>query len=103
MTLLNLFLALLILGSSVLLILYSYVSRLYSEKGRFLVRGSKHNVEFFEEQIEPSLGITMEKAGLTFPLLVQMDLVSAACSAAAVRPARPDRPGRRRARTSSSS
>ena len=75
MTLLNLFLALLILGSSVLLILYSYVSRLYSEKGRFLVRGSKHNVEFFEEQIEPSLGITMEKAGLTFPLLVQMDLV----------------------------
>ena len=75
MNLMNLFLALFIVASSLLLVLYSYVSRLYSEKGRFLVRGSKDNVEFFEEQIEPALGITMEKAELTFPLLVQMDLV----------------------------
>lgn len=75
MTLLNLFFGLLILASSLLLLLYSYVSRLYSEKGRFLVRGSKDNVEFFEEHIEPALGISMEKAELTFPLLVQLDLI----------------------------
>ena len=75
MSLINLFHVLLILVSSLLLVLYSYVSRLYSEKGRFLVRGSKDNVEFFEEQIEPSLGINMEKAEMTFPLLVQMDLI----------------------------
>ena len=75
MRLIHLFYALLILGSSLLLVLYSYVNRLYGEKGRFLVRGSKDNVEFFEEQIEPSLGINMEKAELTFPLLVQMDLI----------------------------
>jgi CBS domain containing-hemolysin-like protein len=71
----NFFLLLLILASSLLLLLYSYVSRLYSEKGRFLFRGSKDNVEFFEEQIEPALGISMEKAELTFPLLVQLDLI----------------------------
>ena len=75
MTLINLFHGLLILASSLLLILYSHVSRLYSEKGRFLVRGSRDNVEFFEEHIEPSLGINMERAELTFPLLVQMDLI----------------------------
>jgi CBS domain containing-hemolysin-like protein len=71
----NFFLLLLILASSLLLVLYSYVSRLYSEKGRFLFRDSKDNVDFFEEQIEPALGIGMEKAELTFPLLVQLDLV----------------------------
>ena len=75
MTLMNFFLLLFILASSLLLVLYSYVSRLYSEKGRFLFRGSKDNVEFFEDQIEPALGISMEKAELTFPLLVQMDLI----------------------------
>ena len=65
----------LILVSSLLLVLYSYVSRLYSEKGRFLIRGSKDNVDAFEEQIEPQLGISMEKAELTFPLLVQIDSI----------------------------
>jgi len=71
----HLVLAFLIVVSSLLLVLYSYVNLLYSEKGRFLIRGSKDNVDFFEEQIEPALGISMEKAELTFPLLVQMDLI----------------------------
>ncbi len=91
MSLVNLFLLLLILGSGLLLILYSYVSRLYSEKGRFLVRGSKDNVEFFEEQIEPSLGITMDKAELTFPLLVQMDLIFLVLCVASWNPGQPIR------------
>ena len=67
-------LAILIGISSLLLALFSYFNQLYSEKGRFLIRGSKDNVDFFEEHIEPKLGIGMEKAEMTFPFLVQMDV-----------------------------
>ena len=71
----KLLLAILIGTSSLLLTLFSYVNQLYSEKGRFLIRGSKDNVDFFEDQIEPKLGLAMEKAELTFPFLIQMDIV----------------------------
>ena len=52
----------LILAGSLLLTLFSYLTRLYSERGRFLIRGSRHNVEFFEEQVEPNLRVQMEQA-----------------------------------------
>ncbi|MBI4465195.1 MAG: HlyC/CorC family transporter [Acidobacteria bacterium] len=68
-------LAILIFLSSLLLALFSYVNRLYSEKERFLIRGSKDNVDFFENQIEPRLRLAIEKAELTFPFLVQMNVV----------------------------
>ena len=71
----HLVLIVLIATCSLLLVLYSYVNRLYTEKGRFLIRGSKDNVDFFEEQMEPALGLSIEKAELTYPLLVQMDLI----------------------------
>jgi len=71
----HLLIAILILAGSLLLTLYSYVNRLYTEKGRFLIRGSKDNVDFFEEHIEPKLGVGPEKAELTFPLLIQGDLI----------------------------
>ena len=66
----------LILISSLLLTLFSYVNRLYGEKGRFLIRGSEDNVDFFEDQIEPRLGLGMAKAELTFPLLIRLDVVA---------------------------
>ena len=40
--------ALLIAAGSLLLTLFAYVNLLYREKGRFLVRGSKDNVDSFE-------------------------------------------------------
>lgn len=67
--------AFLILAGSLLLALYSYVNRLYTEKGRFLIRGSKDNVDFFEEQVEPKLQIGAEEAERTFPLLIQLTLI----------------------------
>ena len=67
--------ALLISAGSLLLTLNSYVNRLYREKGRFLVRGSKSNVDFFEELVEPKLKITVEEAEITFPLLIQLNLI----------------------------
>lgn len=65
----------LIFAGSLLLVLYSYVNYLYSEKGRFLIRGSRGNVDLFEEQVEPKLAIGLDRAEMAFPLLVQMDLI----------------------------
>jgi CBS domain containing-hemolysin-like protein len=67
--------AFLIATSNLLLALFSYVNLLYTEKGRFLIRGSKDNVDFFEEQVESRLKIGAEEAELTFPLLVQLTLI----------------------------
>lgn len=67
--------AFLVVVDSILLGLYSYVNRLYTEKGRFLIRGSKDNVDYFEEHVEPKLKIGPEEAELTFPLLAQLSLV----------------------------
>ncbi|HLE61666.1 MAG TPA: hemolysin family protein [Pyrinomonadaceae bacterium] len=68
-------LAFLIAADTFLLALYSYVNHLYTEKGRFLIRGSKDNVDFFEEHVEPKLKIGAEEAELTFPLLTQVSLI----------------------------
>ncbi|MBI1955755.1 MAG: CBS domain-containing protein [Acidobacteria bacterium] len=68
-------LAALVMVTSLLLTLFSYVHLLYTERGRFLIRGSKDNVEFFENDVEPRLKQEAEEAELTFPLLVQLDLV----------------------------
>ncbi|MBI2819657.1 MAG: HlyC/CorC family transporter [Acidobacteria bacterium] len=65
----------LILVCSLLLTLFSYLTRLSSERGHFLIRGSKDNVEIYEEEIEPKLGITMEHAAWAFPLLVQVSVL----------------------------
>src|SRR5579885_1680090 len=67
--------AFLIAAGSLFLTLFSYVNSVYREKGRFLVRGSKDNVDFFEEHIEPLLKISVEQAELTFPLLIQFNVI----------------------------
>jgi CBS domain containing-hemolysin-like protein len=74
---------LIIVAGSLLLTLYSYLSRLSTERGLFLVRGSRDNVQYYEEHIEPKLGVTPEQAAWTFPLLVQVTLVFLGVSVAA--------------------
>src|ERR1051325_4777192 len=65
----------LIVFFSLLQTLFTYLRRLSSERGRFLIPRSRDNVQFFEEQIEPRLGITAELSAWTFPFLVQANLV----------------------------
>ncbi|HWP84905.1 MAG TPA: hemolysin family protein [Terriglobia bacterium] len=65
----------LLLSCSLLLTLFSYLTRIASERGRFLIRGSRDNVQYYEEEIEPKLGITEEQAAWAFPLLAQMTLL----------------------------
>lgn len=55
-----------------LLLISAYVSRLYSESGKFLSREFQENIELFEHQIEPRLGFTHHRAALSFALLEQL-------------------------------
>jgi CBS domain containing-hemolysin-like protein len=61
-----------------LLVLSAYVSRLYTESGKFLSREFQENIELFEHQIEPSLGFHHDRSALSFALLEQL-LTAAIC------------------------
>lgn len=71
----QLLVATLFLLCCLLLTLFVFVSRLYSGRGRFLVRGAKDDVTYFEETIEPQLNLPEGRGVWTFPLLVQATLV----------------------------
>lgn len=55
-----------------LLVISAYVSRLYTESGKFLSREFQENIELFEHQIEPRLGFNHHRAALSFTLLEQL-------------------------------
>ena len=55
--------------ATALLTLFAYVDRLYSEMGKFFLRGVQDNLEVFEKEVEPALKMDRARAGLTFALL----------------------------------
>jgi putative hemolysin len=55
-----------------LLTLVAYTSRLYTEAGRFLSREFQDNIEVFEQQIEPRIHISRQRATLSMSLLQQI-------------------------------
>jgi len=55
-----------------LLILVSYVDRLYQEIGKFLSRDFQDNIDAFEQLVEPRLGVTRERASLSMAILTQL-------------------------------
>jgi CBS domain containing-hemolysin-like protein len=61
-----------------LLVVSAYVSRLYTESGKFLSREFQENIELFEHQIEPRLGFNHQRSALSFALLEQL-LTAAIC------------------------
>lgn len=67
MTIFLVYLAILLL--SVLLMLSSYVERLYTESGKFLTREFQENIEAFEKLVEPRLVSTSGRAFLAIALL----------------------------------
>jgi putative hemolysin len=52
-----------------LLVLASYVDRLYTESGKFLSREFQENIEAFEKLVEPRLLRASSRAALTFAVL----------------------------------
>jgi len=55
-----------------LLVLASYVERLYTESGKFLSREFQENIEAFEKLVEPRLVSTSARASLAFAVLAQL-------------------------------
>jgi putative hemolysin len=55
-----------------LLTLLSYVEAIYTEMGRFLSREFQENIEFFEQKVEPRLGVSRPRAMVSVNILVQL-------------------------------
>ncbi len=55
-----------------LLTLVSYTERLYTESGKFLSREFQENIEIFEQQVEPRIGLNRQRAALSMALLEQI-------------------------------
>jgi CBS domain containing-hemolysin-like protein len=61
-----------------LLTLVSYIDRLYGELGKFLSRDFQDNINVFEHQIEPRLGVGRDRAALSMAILTQLTMAAIA-------------------------
>ena len=55
-----------------LLMLVSYVDRVYQEAGKFLSREFQDNIDAFEQKVEPRLGVGRSRASLSMAVLTQL-------------------------------
>jgi putative hemolysin len=61
-----------------LLTLVSYVERVYSEIGKFLSRDFQDNIDAFEQEVEPRLGVARTRAALSMAVLAQLIIAAIA-------------------------
>ncbi len=61
-----------------LLTLVSYVDRVYAEIGKFLSREFQNNIDVFEHEIEPRLGVSRERAAASMAILAQLAMAAIA-------------------------
>src|SRR6266849_1683460 len=59
-----------------LLTLVSYVDRVYQEIGKFLSREFQDNIDIFEQNIEPKLGVSRTRAALSMAILTQLTMAA---------------------------
>jgi CBS domain containing-hemolysin-like protein len=64
--------------------LASYISRVYAEFGKILSREVQENLDIWEEQIEPHLGLTRDHAAMSAAMLQQLALCAIALEFGAV-------------------
>ncbi|HVI80585.1 MAG TPA: hemolysin family protein [Candidatus Acidoferrum sp.] len=61
-----------------LLMLVSYVDRLYQEAGKFLSRDFQDNIDSFEQRVEPKLKVSRTRAALSMAVLTQLTMATIA-------------------------
>lgn len=59
-----------------ILTLVAHTARLYSEAGKFLSREFQENIEYFEQQVEPRLKVSRQRAALSMALLEQLTITA---------------------------
>jgi putative hemolysin len=74
----NIAIAAAILPLLALLTVASYVDRLYGEIGKFLSREFQSNIDAFEQQIEPKLGVSRTRAALSMAVVSQLTMAAIA-------------------------
>jgi CBS domain containing-hemolysin-like protein len=58
------------------LTVYSYIDRIYGERGKFLDRQFQQTLDNFEQVIEPRLGMSRERATLASALWMELSLIA---------------------------
>jgi CBS domain containing-hemolysin-like protein len=76
MLLFNIYILILLLCG--LLVLVSYVERLYTESGKFLTREFQENIEAFDRLVEPRLSSVSGRSSLAMAVLAQLSTASIA-------------------------
>ncbi len=66
--------AVLLIFAAAVVTLASYISRVYSEFGKILSREVQDNIDAWQEQVEPHLGLSREHAALCAAVLQQLAL-----------------------------
>ncbi|MDE3199982.1 MAG: HlyC/CorC family transporter [Acidobacteriota bacterium] len=74
----------LIVLAAIVVVLASYMNRVYSEFGKILAHDVQDNIESWEEQVEPRIGLNRVHAALSASVLQQLALVVIALEFGAV-------------------
>lgn len=61
-----------------LLALVSYVDRIYGEIGKFLGREFQDNIDIFEHEVEPRLGVGRQRSSVAMAILTQLTMAALA-------------------------
>ncbi len=61
-----------------LLALVSYVDRIYDEIGKFLGREFQDNIDIFEHEVEPRLGVGRQRSSVSMAILTQLTMAALA-------------------------
>src|SRR5690349_14202404 len=71
-----------VLGLCVILVVFSFLDRIYRQLGRVATGTFRKHLEIFESEIEPRLKLDRRRASLGFAILAQLALVAVAVETA---------------------
>ena len=71
-----------VIGLCVILIVFSFLDRIYQQLGRVAIGTVREHTEIFESEVEPRLKLDRRRAGLGFAILAQLSLVAVAVETA---------------------
>lgn len=71
-----------VIGLCVILVVFSFLDRIYRQLGRVATGTIRENTEIFESEVEPRLKLDRRRAGLGFAILTQLSLVAVAVETA---------------------